>query len=530
MNVPEYHAGDSNGTVYCDRDCQKEHWPDHKEQCRALGQRKKLLRSAEILKAALLTYREVMYDIDLTKIEFKDGVLCLHQNQRHNTTQTKRGLFPAHLTTNVDRKEAALVNNQCTTAMALSGRLTWMLLQGVASTIEVLDLHIGKPLVPTKLIPGPDSAGWPHTVLKVRSSAREVSIIDPAGRQYGFEEVLVSLEKYIADKSCKTPKEPTAYDWTETKDVDFFSTLPFMNKTKAQRDDNKLERRIRLHFAAFVDTRVTKDILDGPLAEFKGKLDNFVQELKSHMLNFNGRNPSSIVQNQRVTKVDRSSGELHTTEPRIPNSAAGNGTNCGVKIVGNLETPGTKKTPHPNNPGRLHTKSSKTSKHLINHEDLSAHHEKPLHPCYHLLSHHQDYHNLNTPAVPPSTPPTKNFKELADFASDPPDPDVSIPQPSLSQPYKHLTFRNPALTTPLANLQLPSDPLYVANLFRAGHPTLSINRTKTPSFDVLGFYAGCLAYPTDPNVQGYQVVKCQFSVQWDSWARGAIRVDVCARG
>lgn len=130
MDAPEYQPGDSVGSVYCDRDCQKEHWSDHKAHCHPLRQRKKLLRTAKILKAALLTYREVVYDIDLTKIQFKDGVLYLHQNSRPIKAPPKRGLFPLHLTTNVDFKEAALANNQCTTAMTLLGRLTQKLLEG----------------------------------------------------------------------------------------------------------------------------------------------------------------------------------------------------------------------------------------------------------------------------------------------------------------------------------------------------------------------------------------------------------------
>ena len=92
-----------------------------------------LLRAAKILKAALLTYREIVYDIDLTKIQYQDGVLYLHQNQRPITVPSKRGLFPAHLTTDVHHKEAALANNQCTTAMALLGRLTPKLLEGEPS-------------------------------------------------------------------------------------------------------------------------------------------------------------------------------------------------------------------------------------------------------------------------------------------------------------------------------------------------------------------------------------------------------------
>jgi hypothetical protein len=74
-----------------------------------------------------------VYDVDLTKIGFQGGVLCLNQSQRPITARSKRGLFPDHLTTNIEHKEAALANNQCTMAMALLGRLTRKLLKGETS-------------------------------------------------------------------------------------------------------------------------------------------------------------------------------------------------------------------------------------------------------------------------------------------------------------------------------------------------------------------------------------------------------------
>ena len=304
-DAPEYQPGDPVGSAYCNRDCQKAHWSKHRASCRALGQRKKLLRTANILKAALLVYREVLYDIDLTKIEFKDGVLYLHQNRRPITARSKRGLFPGHLTTNINYKEAALAIHQCTTAMALLGRLTRNLLEGKTDRQDYhwdkreftfcrgsLDYRtIGHPY--WKATDSNKARPWSrlqqcatHTVLKVcRLFTNEAWVFDTAGCQYGFREVLVPFKTYLEDKSCQIVIEPTTYDTTETKDLDYFSTLPYLNKTRAQREDAKLERQARLHFAVFVDKYVSKDILNGSGAEFKGKLDNFVYELKLHMLN-----------------------------------------------------------------------------------------------------------------------------------------------------------------------------------------------------------------------------------------------------
>jgi hypothetical protein len=113
MDAPEYSPGDSVGAVYCNNICQKEHWPDHKAYCRTLRRRKTLLRAADTLKAALLTYREVLYDVDLGKMKFQNGVLWLYQNQRPVTVQSKRGHFPVHLTTNLStiRRRLLLIIN-----------------------------------------------------------------------------------------------------------------------------------------------------------------------------------------------------------------------------------------------------------------------------------------------------------------------------------------------------------------------------------------------------------------------------------
>lgn len=74
---------------------------------------------------------------------------------------------------------------------------------GVCSTIEELDMRIGKPLLQPKLLPGPDLKDCPHTMIKVGLLYTIGSwTIGTTGCHYGFREILVPFNKYIADKSC----------------------------------------------------------------------------------------------------------------------------------------------------------------------------------------------------------------------------------------------------------------------------------------------------------------------------------------
>ncbi|KAK7747096.1 hypothetical protein SLS62_009252 [Diatrype stigma] len=292
MDSPDYHAGDSVDVAYCGKDCQKDHWSTHKAQCIGMQRRKKLLRAAILLKTVFLTYRDCFFDVDLTKIEFRDGILYLHQKLHHATSRGYRGPFPAHITTDNEHKEAALANNQCTASMAILSRLTWKALAGLTSTVELMDIRIGKPLVPTRLTPLEGLPGdAPHTVLKVRQlRSNEDWILDPAGCQYGFRVALAPFQKYLDDHKCQIISPPTHYDWTETEDLDYYSSiLPY---TSAQRRDHEVDRMARLHHAAFVDecfgngNSMIRRLLNGTMTQFQDELDDVVRRLREHMKEF----------------------------------------------------------------------------------------------------------------------------------------------------------------------------------------------------------------------------------------------------
>jgi len=128
VDAPVYAPDEDIGVVYCSRDCQTRDWQNHKPQCNVLERRKKLIRIATILKATLLAYRECVFDIDLESIEFRDGTLRLLMGSTHDRPFHTH--FPSHLTANLEHREVALANNQCTLAMALLGPLARQLLTG----------------------------------------------------------------------------------------------------------------------------------------------------------------------------------------------------------------------------------------------------------------------------------------------------------------------------------------------------------------------------------------------------------------
>ncbi|KAJ5294645.1 hypothetical protein PENANT_c006G04149 [Penicillium antarcticum] len=125
---------------------------------------------------------------------------------------SKRFHFPDHVTSNPFHKLAALVHNQCTTAARLLGPLTRRLLKEVCSKVQIVDIFMKtddkvRPLR-ARLVPGSTKETL-HTALVVTlPKGNEKWVLDTTGGYFGYEEVLVSFKKYMAEKAIKLAASP----------------------------------------------------------------------------------------------------------------------------------------------------------------------------------------------------------------------------------------------------------------------------------------------------------------------------------
>ncbi|KAI1329467.1 hypothetical protein F5Y16DRAFT_417855 [Xylariaceae sp. FL0255] len=292
-SIPEYTPGDVGITYYCSLDCLEIDRLQHEPHCELRRKRQRLYRAAEVFQFVLLAYRECIFDMDITRIDYRDGELRLHRLRPSASPRLPFGPFPP-LMDSVILRMATLASGQCGTMLALLGRLSEFLLSGTASSTEIVNLVIRRPNFRTRLVTGPlfpafsaVSEKYFHTVLKVRlrnhdNSITEDWILDPAGCQYGFTEVMMPYEKYLRTRDASLACTPSMYHspdhlchWTEATDLAYRQFLlcygnanPNQGNVRANTTRRRsvekmlIERNIRAHYATFIHERFfTRDVL-----------------------------------------------------------------------------------------------------------------------------------------------------------------------------------------------------------------------------------------------------------------------------
>ncbi|KAM0276418.1 hypothetical protein ACHAQH_006770 [Verticillium albo-atrum] len=147
--------------------------------------RKKLLRGARLLKAAIIAYKLAVFDMDLLSVELQNGILWMKANK----AKVSFGPFPEHLVTKVDHKEAVLTAEPCSTAMSLLGPLARRILAGNVCQWLHRDVMVLEPLVPTKVV-GDEGNGFSQSHHLFKTYADQFGEEVFGGSQAEFEEKL----------------------------------------------------------------------------------------------------------------------------------------------------------------------------------------------------------------------------------------------------------------------------------------------------------------------------------------------------
>ncbi|KAM0504342.1 hypothetical protein ACHAP8_002749 [Fusarium lateritium] len=282
MDAPEYHDGDSAGVSYCGHECQTADWAKHKKSCNNLKRRRSLLRAAKLLKATLLSYKEVLFHWDLTEIEPRNDALILkHDNRRPSWEKPIN--FPDHLTTNIEHKEAALLKREALHSLSILGPMTRKLVKCLVSRLETVYVQITNPPYPAIMDP-PDAAffdmlkpGVHIVILATLRGSDEKWVIDITGCQFGFKDVLFPLEKYITETNCNVEWPASPYFHSEITDQQEIIALGGMPPPEPMADILRITR-YRLHFAALIKACVNNTLIVGSDAEFDIEMDEFSEK------------------------------------------------------------------------------------------------------------------------------------------------------------------------------------------------------------------------------------------------------------
>lgn len=109
-NSPDAETGKPNSTWYCDVQCQKGDWSNHKALCKASVARKVLYRAADTAQALFYVYREIAFDKLIVKVERMEGELRVFEGLYQDEIFPP---FPKALIKDENEKKAVLTYLAC---------------------------------------------------------------------------------------------------------------------------------------------------------------------------------------------------------------------------------------------------------------------------------------------------------------------------------------------------------------------------------------------------------------------------------
>ncbi|TVY91988.1 hypothetical protein LAWI1_G002664 [Lachnellula willkommii] len=196
--------GDAPIVHYCNRDCQRADWSQHKTLCRNLQDRTTLYRVATVAQKLYYICRELTWaQYDIQSVERAENKLILHGRVSEDATwPADYKVFPSHLfPAEADRRdrEATLSYRTCRDSASWMVEFVEGMLKGIvvqASDIEVRTKN-NKRLTRMPL-PGVWYMGDEvrHNVLKLQLRSGELFAVDLSGAQFGHHDPVTSWNEY----------------------------------------------------------------------------------------------------------------------------------------------------------------------------------------------------------------------------------------------------------------------------------------------------------------------------------------------
>ncbi|KAL4947169.1 hypothetical protein BDW69DRAFT_190442 [Aspergillus filifer] len=153
--------------------------------------------------------------------------------------------------------------------------MTRSLLKNVTKKIEVVETEVSNPKITVVVVPDETATEeHPHAIIKVTLRSGEEWVLDPNGPLYGFDEVCMPYEKYMASRCRRIVKGPTPYTAQATDDLDSFLIHPFLVDDQ-KRAKLHQERAVRLHFNAMVLEGVKMHLMSGTPTDFRANCIGF---------------------------------------------------------------------------------------------------------------------------------------------------------------------------------------------------------------------------------------------------------------
>ncbi|KAG9689042.1 palmitoyltransferase akr1, partial [Aureobasidium melanogenum] len=300
--APEVDGTFQTGVRYCNKECQKAHWPHHRRGCKNMQDRKALFRAGSLLQKIWYMVRRESFDNCVVKAEEVNGELLIHEgNYGSEPTIRENGFyreFPDAIFESKQDAETCLILLCCAESLSHMYMVTSWLLKNICAEIKETTVKVVKADRRSRYVSQEWGGDFLHEVLQVHLNSGERYAIDLTGAQYGWfdkpitewgEFTVNCVEVIRSTPSGIAPKGPLGFNARSILMLAFSD--PWDNRSDGQRAVPMFNECLRRQFnKEFIEQVISKhdhgsDVLKLPISAFEAVEKDIL--LKTKQITYN---------------------------------------------------------------------------------------------------------------------------------------------------------------------------------------------------------------------------------------------------